>query len=186
MTRHLLLALGLATVLVGGCSADSPAPAASGGASTSAASSTTSSSSSSATPSPSPSEPLKKPRSLAFDALKAGMCIVVPEEIDEEEGAEEVQVVDCRAEHDAEVVLRGKIDLPDTWPSEQALADHVGPRCEKAFAAYVGTPYEESRLEYDYFSPVRAAWEDGDRGFNCVLFDPDADVLTRAYKGSGE
>lgn len=121
---------------------------------------------------------------MAFEALKPGMCIIVPEDVEKEEGADEVEVVDCRADHDAEVVLRGRIDLPDAWPSDQALDAHLSPRCEKAFASYVGIPYEESRLEYDYFTPVRAAWEEGDRGFLCVLFDPSGPVLTQAYKGS--
>jgi hypothetical protein len=183
MPRHLLIALGLMTVLTAGCGADDPAPSA-GSGSAGTLSAAPSPTASTASPSPSPSAPLAEPRTLAFEALKPGMCIVVPEEAGAEEGADEVEVVDCRANHDAEVMLRGRIDLPDAWPSDQALDEHLSPRCEKAFASYVGIPYEDSRLEYDFFSPVRAAWEDGDRGFNCVVFDPDASVLTQTYKGS--
>lgn len=183
MKHHAFIVIGLATAFVSGCGANAPDRTA---PQPSSASTAPSSTALTPMPSPSTSKPIKKPRNMAFGALKPGMCIIVPEEAEKEEGADEVEVVDCRVDHDAEVVLRGRIDLPDAWPSDQALDDHLSPRCEKAFASYVGIPYEESRLDYDYFTPVRAAWDDGDRGFNCVLFDPGAQVLTQAYRGSRE
>jgi hypothetical protein len=109
------------------------------------------------------------------------MCILVPDE----NGAVDITVTDCRAEHHAEVSLRSALEGEDRWPGDDAIDAAAGPMCEKALEKYVGVSYNESRLDWDHFTPLREGWEEGgSRRVICLVFDPDAETTTASFKGS--
>ena len=121
---------------------------------------------------------------------RVGMCIyrapVLP-------GQDDLQRrffdVGCDQPHQVELIERFDVDGPPRapYPSEQQVRDDANNRCTRAFATYVGTPYEASRLRYTYFYPSAASWADGDRTVICLLIGEQVDELfDRAMAGSAE
>ena len=97
--------------------------------------------------------------------------------------------VGCDQPHQVELIERFDVDGPPRapYPSEQQVRDDANNRCTRAFATYVGTPYEASRLRYTYFYPSAASWADGDRTVICLLIGEQVDELfDRAMAGSAE
>ncbi|KGN34369.1 septum formation domain protein [Knoellia sinensis KCTC 19936] len=109
------------------------------------------------------------------------MCVNLADEKNEFE----VTVTDCRDAHDSEVMLRTKLSGDRTWPGDVAVEAAAEPVCLKAFESYVGIAYDESRLDWDLITTVKEDWEAGDRTIICMVFDPDAETSTEAFKGSG-
>ncbi len=133
-----------------------------------------------ATPSPKPSKPVAKARSVYWESLKPGMCVRLPEK----DEAINMTVTDCRAEHDAEVSLRSRLEGGHSYPGDQKIDAAAEKICEKALESYVGKVYNESQLDWDYVSPARDAWEDGSRRLICMVFDPEAETTSVPFKGS--
>jgi len=80
-----------------------------------------------------------------------------------------VEAVPCDAEHLYEAFH--DFALPDgAYPDDDALEDAVWAECSVAFEAYVGLPYEESVLEFSYYSPTEDGWNlQGDRQVTCFI-----------------
>jgi hypothetical protein len=126
---------------------------------------------------------MAKPKRVLWFKLKSEMCIRVPAGSDD---STSVTVVDCRAEHQAEVMGRTRLQGPKKWPSDDALDDAALGRCERSFEAYVGLTYEDSRLDVQSFTPDSAGWEAGDRTLVCLVVNPEDDTITEALKGSAQ
>jgi hypothetical protein len=95
-----------------------------------------------------------------------------------------VPVVDCESPHDYEVF--GEATLADAaeFPGTDSTFEQADTLCYDLFAGYVGAAWEESALEYTYFSPTEQSWSEGDREVTCLVFDPEA-MLTGSVAGSG-
>lgn len=132
-------------------------------------------------PAPRATTPLARSRSIYWASSKPGMCLVLRD--DDEYN---VTRTDCRAKHDAEVMLRSRLAGSRTWPGEDALDRKALKVCEAAFPRYVGLALNESLLDVDYITADRAGWEDGDRTVICLVFDPNEEWTTRALKASRE
>jgi hypothetical protein len=115
-----------------------------------------------------------------WEDLQPGMCVREdPNEMD-------YIVVDCRAEHEEEVMSRGTLTGSKEWPGDAALEDAADEKCESAFAAYVGLGIDESRLDYNYLTPDRDGWTDGKPTLICLVLDPSHNQITRALRGAHE
>ena len=95
-----------------------------------------------------------------------------------------ITVVDCRATHDEEVTLRGLLTGTRKWPGDAAVDAAAEAKCHAAFASYVGVPFEQSRLENDFYTTDRTGWSAGDHRLICLVYDPDDSSLTRSLRGS--
>jgi hypothetical protein len=97
--------------------------------------------------------------------------------------------VDCSAPHQAEMYHRFTIERApgSPYPGDETIQAQADPVCELTFAAYVGLPYESSRLRFVYFYPSAETWDDGDRSVVCFLVGTEVDeVFTRSMSGSRE
>lgn len=95
-----------------------------------------------------------------------------------------VPPVDCSQPHEAEVYHVFEITGLGRDFDEEAVARRADQGCRAAFEEYVGTPYLESELYSNHFSPLREGWEAGDRTVVCFLF-PEQGALTGSVQGSG-
>lgn len=91
-------------------------------------------------------------------------------------------LVDCSRPHTYEVF--GDVPLPDgTFPGEDRIDTTAQQSCDAAFTSYVGTPYDQSTLDYSYVGPSSDTWVAGDRQIACLLTDP-AGQTTGSLAGS--
>ncbi len=87
------------------------------------------------------------------------------------EYVEQVPVVPCEEEHDAEVFASTQL-TGDEFPGDEALFDEAWTYCEQAFTEFVGLAYEESALDMFPMYPVEEGWDDlGDREVLCIVSD---------------
>ncbi|HET7822393.1 MAG TPA: septum formation family protein [Ornithinibacter sp.] len=186
MKRTAYAALTGAVVLLSGCGALSQVNQGATGAPSSstkpaATSSPTPTAARSAAPTPTPSatRPLAKSRTIYWATAKPGMCLLLPDD------DYNVTRTDCRAKHDAEVMVRARLH-GGAWPGEDAVDEQALKVCGAAFPRYVGVALDESLLDVDYISADRAGWEDGDRSLICLVYDPNEEWTTRALKASRE
>ena len=177
----------LGYVLVGGDSAETASPdlpVPDQTTSSSAPSQTTSSAPAATGPSvpAQPTPALAKPKKIWWHNLKSTMCIRAPAAKD----TINVTVVDCRAEHEAEVVGRGVLKGSKNWPGDDVLDTLAMEKCTGAFKPYVGLSFDESALEVDYFTADPEGWKAGDRTVVCLVFDPEEPTTTRVLRGVQE
>jgi Septum formation/Bacterial PH domain len=115
-----------------------------------------------------------------WEDLQPGMCVrEVPIGMD-------YVVVDCSAEHGAEVMSRGTLAGSKEWPGDSALWDAGADKCLSAFASYVGLDPDESRLDFDFLTPDKDSWNDGKGTLICLVLDPSHDQITRALRDAHE
>jgi hypothetical protein len=129
-----------------------------------------------------PTRALAKPKKMWWHNLKSTMCIRDTTDKD----LINVTVVDCRAEHEAEVMSRGVLSGPKKWPSDEAMYNLSFEKCKQSFEAYVGVGYDESAYDIDALSPDEEAWMAGDRTVVCLVFDPENETLSRVLRGARE
>lgn len=195
----LTLAAAVAVTILAGCQKVEP-PAVAGKAASSASVTSSSSSASSqptseastsspppptstrppTQPSTRPPAPLAKAKRIYWQNLKPSMCVRNPSNA----SALYITVVDCSATHDAEVTLRALLTGTRKWPGDDAVDAAAEATCNSAFASFVGVPFEQSRLETDYYTTDRTGWSAGDRRLVCLVYDPDDTTLTRSLRGS--
>ena len=131
-------------------------------------------------PSTRPPAPLAKAKRIYWENLRPGMCVRNPSSA----SALYITVVDCRATHDEEVTLRALLTGTRKWPGDAAVDAAAEAKCHAAFASYVGVPFEQSRLETDFYTTDRTGWSAGDHRLICLVYDPDDSSLTRSLRGS--
>ena len=119
------------------------------------------------------------PLRVYWEDLQPGMCVR------EDPNEMEYIVVDCRAEHEEEVMSRGTLAGSNDWPGDAALEDAADEKCKSAFASYVGLGIDESRLDFNFLTPNKDGWTDSNT-LICLVLDPSHDQITRALRGAHE
>jgi hypothetical protein len=118
-----------------------------------------------------------------FDAHSRGSVSVLPTQ---EVGTcldGGLDVTDCTTAHDLEVYFSPTLPDP-VWPGTGDVANAADTLCEEAFEGYVGTSYNSSDLDYDFYAPTESDWDAGKHRIACVI-TPSGDSLTGSVKGSG-
>jgi hypothetical protein len=106
-----------------------------------------------------------------FD-LGVGDCLT---EVQAGEEIVNVQTVPCSEPHSAEIYA--VVTLPEgDFPGDEAIDTQAEDVCVGEFEGFVGLPYAESVLEFNYAVPVEESWAAGERGVACVVYDPDGDT----------
>lgn len=104
---------------------------------------------------------------LGAFAMEIGDCFQMPTE----DLVESVEAVPCTDPHDAEVYA--KFDMPDgIYPGEAAIVEAGDAGCLEQFAGFVGKPFAESALYFNYFNPTQESWDEPslkDREIVCVI-----------------
>jgi Septum formation/Domain of unknown function (DUF4190) len=91
-----------------------------------------------------------------------------------------VDTVDCTTPHDLEVYVVGPGQFADLgarapYPGETTLSKEAAATCQQAFEGFVGTPYDESELDFYTIYPSRETWEnEQDRAVTCSVGNPEA------------
>ncbi len=120
-----------------------------------------------------------------FD-LDVGDCFNVDED---SEIIEEVELLDCDAEHFYEVfaLVEHPADDDEEYPGEDELDDFAFNECEGEFEDYVGAAYEDSDYYITYLTPSEQTWAVGDREVVCVLqFGLEAEPVEGSGRDSGD
>jgi len=92
-------------------------------------------------------------------------------------------IVECATAHTYEVF--SSFLLPEgAFPGDDAIASAAQQGCDAAFPSFVGIPYEQSALNYQYVAPTEGTWTDGDREISCLLYDPAVQETTGSLAGS--
>jgi len=110
---------------------------------------------------------------VASDQLRAGDCIQGPANINTAGiWPDLVSLVPCTQKHLAEVFYSANYwPAAKAFPGNAAINKQSDARCLKAFSAYDGSVYQESRYAYYYVDPNgRQDWDSGDRLLTCVVF----------------
>jgi hypothetical protein len=90
--------------------------------------------------------------------------------------------LDCNLPHQYEVIAVVPSGLAGT-PDEAALITAAKQLCPPAFAAYVGTPYQDSSLEVGWVLPSEEQRARKIQQIGCLAFDP-AGKLVGSVRGS--
>jgi hypothetical protein len=80
-------------------------------------------------------------------------------------------LVACDEPHDLEVFATLTLDDGD-YPAVETLVTFGAKKCAKEFTTFVGLDFGISALDFQYYYPTESSWANGDRGVDCVVFDP--------------
>ena len=118
-------------------------------------------------------------------SIAVGDCTNDPEDDDAEEVVS-VEAVPCDGPHDNEAYHAE--DLPDgEFPGEEAVLEAAEEICLSQFEAFVGLPYEESRLSVFPYRPTQEGWEQAeDREVLCMVYDTAGEPLVGSVAGIAE
>ena len=107
-----------------------------------------------------------------FD-LEVGDCLTEVQAIEEE--ILSVETVPCSEPHSEEIYA--VVTLPEgDFPGDEAIVTQAEDVCVGEFEGFVGLPYAESVLEFNYAWPLEEGWDAGERGVVCSVSDPDGDT----------
>jgi uncharacterized RDD family membrane protein YckC len=92
------------------------------------------------------------------------------------EGIFTVETVPCSQPHSEEIYA--VVPLPEgDFPGDEAVAVQADEGCTAEFESFVGLPYEESVLYYNYLYPSdEQSWNGGYRWATCSVYDPAGEV----------
>lgn len=90
--------------------------------------------------------------------------------------------VDCETEHYAEIYLETDLEGAE-FPGKAAVDEEAMALCQQDFADFVGTEWEESALDFVYWTPNEQSWDAGFKLVSCAVIDP-AGPLTGSVQGS--
>lgn len=124
--------------------------------------------------------------SKTVDEIAVGDCLNIPEE----DVFYEIDPIECSEAHELEVfaivdlanepsdvTMDIDFSLSAVYPGDDAVTEAAFAACYDRFEGYVGTPYEESVLYMDVFTPTFEGWtEVDDRIANCLVFEVDANA----------
>ena len=92
-------------------------------------------------------------------------------------------LVDCAVPHTYEVF--SSFLLPEAaFPGDDAIATAAQEGCDAAFPSFVGIPFDQSALNYQFVAPTEDTWAGGDREISCLLYDPAVEETTGSLAGS--
>lgn len=95
-----------------------------------------------------------------------------------------VKTIDCAEPHDSEAYASVIMDDGD-FPGDQAVEDQAVSDCTTEFTTFVGIDYNSSILNFSYYYPTSASWDQGDREILCLVYDP-AGQVTGSLSGSAK
>ena len=101
------------------------------------------------------------------------------------ERIEDVQHHPCVESHDAEVfhVFDHPAAADGAYPSDEAWAEIVFPRCDGPFSAYTGqSATVAGELTYSMYTPTEDGWSEGDREVICFLYRTDGTAMTTSSR----
>ncbi len=78
------------------------------------------------------------------------------------------RAVSCEVSHDQEVYAVEVVGAGN-YPGDQEVQDSADQICLAAFEGYVGTGYDNSDHDYDYYAPDAAEWAAEERRVVCVI-----------------
>lgn len=120
----------------------------------------------------------------AWDQLYGGECI----DSFSSPWQEEFTVVDCSAEHAAQLVYRGSFpgDASTVFPGEEALGAQINALCTQAGVFDTGAASAYANLQVQGAYPVTAEqWDGGERSFYCFVNRTDGSAITGSLAGAG-
>ncbi|MEA2651842.1 MAG: hypothetical protein QOI85_1563 [Chloroflexota bacterium] len=117
---------------------------------------------------------------LSIEDVTVGDCF----DSDDSEEIASVEARRCDEPHEFEMFHVATWTGPDTYPTDDEMINFVVEECMPVFGSYVGLPYEASRLDFMHTYPVEEGWDDGDRIFQCALFDPADPELIQSMRDS--
>lgn len=80
-------------------------------------------------------------------------------------------LVACDQPHDLEVFAT--LTLEDgAYPAVESLVTFGTKQCAEKFTTFIGLDFGISALDFQYYYPTESSWANGDRGLDCVVFDP--------------
>ncbi|MFE6997740.1 septum formation family protein [Microbacterium sp. NPDC057659] len=135
-------------------------------------------------PAPASSSGATPPGSEVIDwwELEVGDCMPSDQPYTDDSG--EIVVVPCSEPHSDEVFHQYEMSQ-DVYPGDKATELEATETCREAFTDFVGTPFEDSELEYYGIWPNEDTWnQDDDRAVQCVVYDTDGDVVTGTLEGA--
>lgn len=101
--------------------------------------------------------------------LEIGDCLN-QEKLDDGIASTEPRVA-CSVAHDLEVYA--SLTLEDgPYPPVESIVTFAAKRCAAEFTTFVGLDFGISALDFQYYYPTESSWANGDRGVDCVVFDP--------------
>jgi hypothetical protein len=99
----------------------------------------------------------------------------------------DVGLLPCSEPHRFE--LYDRIDLAEppgeSWPGEAEVGERATMACFEAFEDFIGTPWEESGLDFVALPPTRTRWDAGDARASCAVFDLGLVPLVGTMASSG-
>jgi Septum formation len=108
-----------------------------------------------------------------------------PEDASRTEVAD-VPAVPCEQEHAGEVYHTFELDDADAYPGYDEVSSLADEECIAQFEAFVGLPYNESRLDYWTLVPSDDTWNNlDDREVVCIVGDPQGPLIGSA-RGLGQ
>lgn len=114
------------------------------------------------------------------DDLTPGDCFDEPAT----ELVDDLHLVPCAEPHDNEVFFTFLLD-GGTLPSESEIGDTAFDTCVPALESYAATQWDESSLDFSYYSPTRQSWSRGDRLVICYAYNTDLSKLVGTVMDSG-
>lgn len=116
------------------------------------------------------------------EGIEVGDCVRIPES----DVFFRLRTQDCTQPHEGEVYFLSELTAPEDadFPGTAQVQEQVRTSCVEQFEAYVGTPKIGSALGFSFVYPTRRQWEDDDRGYLCIVYDPEGDLVGTAA-GSG-
>jgi len=121
------------------------------------------------------------PSRVLIEDLTAGDCLDVGDPHD----SDAVQAVECGDDHEAEVVEVVTLPDPGAYPGDDAVAAAADARCSGVVAAALDAAgVDGTTLDYDYFTPLQAGWDDGNHDVQCLVTGLDADLTGSLAAGT--
>ena len=99
----------------------------------------------------------------------------------------DVGLLPCDEPHRFELYERVTLADPsdEPWPGEAEVTERATRACSEAFEPFVGTPWEESGLDFVSLPPTRARWDERDARASCAVFDLGLVPLVGTMEASG-
>jgi len=85
-------------------------------------------------------------------------------------------LVACDSKHDLEVFASLTFD-GTAYPSVEELVSFGTKKCAAEFTKFVGLDFGISAFDFQYYYPTESSWANGDRGIDCVIFDPTKQTI---------
>ncbi len=92
-------------------------------------------------------------------------------------------LVPCEQLHDDEVYAEFALS-GEAYAGDDAVFDAARAGCIDRFAAFVGIPFAQSRLDVTTYHPSEQSWAEGDRRVVCAVWDPST-AVEGTLAGSG-